>query len=386
MKATSYTKEAVDLVDVRKNGEGHVTYTCLKCGMKTEANVYYEQDYQNMLKHAAECEGTMKTSTELTVSPQEWRAVQAYDENMVRQLAQRIKLCVPNGARLKDNEALALAQIAVSTDLNPFVNEVFYLPGIGPHIGIEGLRRKSDEQSTCSLNPRRMTDEEITEHNVNPGDEGRICELFRHDVLAKAVEINKAADDPIIPIAPIVGVGIWRKGDQVPKGKSPAWVAAKRAEADARRKGFNIVMPFHDNGEWLAVADGDAPDVIEGEVLRGQTALNAERHHNSSVVMADSLGDIVAQYKAGEPPLPEWVMEIRQQIEDDPKASDPVSQGMVQQLSLSAQRKVTEAQFRAFVEIVTMNPLEDVTFGSARVLMNVINGKDFEAQVVGLLS
>jgi len=55
-------------------------------------------------------------------------------------------------------------------------------------------------------------------------------------------------------------------------------------------------------------------------------------------------------------------------------------------LNVSAQRKVAEAQFRAFVEIVLGNPLEDMTFGGSRVLMDVINGKDFEAQVVSLLS
>jgi len=60
--------------------------------------------------------------------------------------------------------------------------------------------------------------------------------------------------------------------------------------------------------------------------------------------------------------------------------------GFVNQLEISAGRKVSVEQFRAFVEVVLTHPLDEVTFGEAAILMDVINGKDFEAQVVGLLS
>lgn len=387
MKRTE--KEAAQLIKIsyHENGQG-VAYECLACGYTLEVGVYLKSDHKEMIKHARTCEGNGKeTDTQLAVLPaqqQGWRAIQLYDGEMIERLARRIKRCVPNGDRLNDNEALALAQIAVSTDLSPFVGELYYIPGRGPGVGIEGLRRKASEQSTYSMAPpRAMLNEEIAEHGLKEGDVGRVAELYRHDVLAKAVEINKAAGEPIIPIGPIVGVGIWKKGDQIPKGKSPAWMASKRAEADALKKGFNIVMPFHENGEWLPVMEDE--EVIEAEVIRREAAVNAERHSQANGAISD-YGDLIAVYKAGGRDLPLWVEEIKEAIKRDPKSSDPVDKGIIQQLNVSAQRKVTEVQFRAFVEIVLGNPLEDITFGGSRVLMNAINGKDFEAQVVSLLS
>lgn len=61
-------------------------------------------------------------------------------------VASRLKLMIVNGKRLQDQEALALAQYAIGTGLNPFLNECYYLPGIGPGPGIAGWRRKAQEQ------------------------------------------------------------------------------------------------------------------------------------------------------------------------------------------------------------------------------------------------
>jgi len=390
MKRTE--KEAAQLVEI-KYGEDSVTYRCSLCGDTVETTSYLKQEHKAMIQHARTCErnggSEMKTDTELAVLPQqqEWRAIQLYDDKMIEQFARRIKKCVPNGSKLQDDEALALAQIAVSTDLSPFVGELFYIPGKGPHIGIEGLRRKASEQSTYSLAPpRAMDDEEIKEHGLKQGDVGRVAELYRHDVLAKAVEINKAAGEPVIPIRPVVGIGIWGKGEQVPKGKSPAWVASKRAEADALKKGFNIIIPFHENGEWLPVAEGE---VVEAEVVRREAAVNAGRHDQTDGAAPADYGDLVAMYKNGEREKPPWVGELRDEIQEHPKASDALGSGngMIQQLRVSAQRIVKAEQFRACVEIICNHALEEVTFGEAAVLMNkFVNGPDFEARVVSLLS
>lgn len=110
--------------------------------------------------------------------------------------------------------------------------------------GIKGLRRKSSEQSLYSTSIRAMDVQEAIEHGLQEKDVGRICQLYRHDILQGAVEINRAAGEVIIPLQPIIGVGIWKGGDQVAKGKSPAWMASKRAEADALKKGFSIPLPY----------------------------------------------------------------------------------------------------------------------------------------------
>lgn len=382
--------EAKELVSVIY-GDNEVRYRCA-CGHTTTSIQYAPRLHKAMLKHAAGCE----YQEGVTPMKEQERAVQLYDSEMVEHLARRIKKCVPNGDRLTTDEALALAQIAVSTDLNPFVSEVYYIPGKGPHIGIEGLRRKASEQSTYSATVRKMRDEEITEHSLNQGDMGRICEVFRHDTLAKAVAINKEAGEAIIPIVPVIGVGIWRKGDQVPMGKSPAWVAAKRAESDGLKKAFNIVMPIHDDGEWMVVDEGEA------EVLRREVALsadrqasNAERAHAPLTARerADALDaqgvalqDVVAAYETGGRTMPSWAWEIRKAVEAHPQASDPVDKGMIQQLNHSAQCKVTEGQFRTFVQIVLTHALEEVTFGEAAILMKAINGREFQARVAELCS
>lgn len=388
MKRTE--KEAAQLIEVEQREDG-TTYRCSLCGDIVKANDYTKREHKAMIKHARTCEGNGGSEIELATLPaqqQEWRAIQLYDNEMMERLARRIKRCVPNGDRLNDDEALALAQIAVSTDLSPFVGELYYIHGRGPGVGIEGLRRKASEQSTYSMaQPRAMTDEEITEHNLKENDVGRVAELYRHDILAKAVEINKAAGEPIIPIEPIVGIGIWKKGDQVPKGKSSAWVASKRAEAGALKKGFNIVMPFHENGEWLPVVEGE--EVVEAEVVRREAAVNAERRARAAGEAPETFDGIVAKYESGELEKPPWAEELREAIRAHPKASDALGSdnGMIQQLRLSAARTVSGEQFRACVEIVCGCLLEEVTFGQAAVLMNrFVNGPDFEARVISLLS
>jgi hypothetical protein len=61
-------------------------------------------------------------------------------------LAKQIKLMIVNGKVLSDPEAMALAQYAVSNDLNPFSGEAYYIPGVGPTPGVAGWRKKAQEQ------------------------------------------------------------------------------------------------------------------------------------------------------------------------------------------------------------------------------------------------
>lgn len=63
-----------------------------------------------------------------------------------RELAQRLKFMIVNGNKLSDNEVYALAQYSAATDLNPFAQECYYLPGIGPGPGIAGWKKKAQEQ------------------------------------------------------------------------------------------------------------------------------------------------------------------------------------------------------------------------------------------------
>lgn len=68
------------------------------------------------------------------------------DRKELRELAARVKLMIQNGKKLQDHEAMALAQYAIATGLNPFIGECWYLPDIGPSPGIAGWRKKADDQ------------------------------------------------------------------------------------------------------------------------------------------------------------------------------------------------------------------------------------------------
>lgn len=84
-----------------------------------------------------------------TTIPQEksFLTVSTYGDNLdVVSLARRIKIMVPGGKNLSDNEAQALAQVSIATNCNPFIGEIWYIPGSGPMIGIKGTRRHGSKQ------------------------------------------------------------------------------------------------------------------------------------------------------------------------------------------------------------------------------------------------
>jgi len=314
VKATKTSREAADFVDVRRNGEGGTIYECRKCGFTIESNTYYEADYKVMLKHAAECDGQGMLPEARAVQVHPSTDIVALNEH-VKLLAGQIKKCVPNGDKLSNSEALALARISMATDLSPFTGELFYLPGKGPHVGIRGFRRKAKEQALYSTNFRPMIPEEIKEHDVrtNVGDVGYVCELWRHDLTKEAAEINELAGEAIIPIKPIVGVGIWRKkypeiaqykDDNVPHGKSPAWQAKKRAEADALGQAYDIGLnlPHADEPSgYLEIADVEdagwsVVSESDEETIRREAAINSERAASQPAVCYDN---IVQKYYQG---------------------------------------------------------------------------------------
>ena len=80
------------------------------------------------------------------IQPKNTAVIQSYgQEDDVYTLAKRIKVMVPGGNKLQDAEAKALAQVALVTQCNPFIGEIWYIPGRGPMIGIKGARRHGNE-------------------------------------------------------------------------------------------------------------------------------------------------------------------------------------------------------------------------------------------------
>lgn len=87
----------------------------------------------------------MATNTQ--TQPKSLMTITTYGDSLdVISLAKRIKVMVPGGKNLNDNEAQALAQVSIATNCNPFIGEIWYIPGSGPMIGIKGTRRHATQQ------------------------------------------------------------------------------------------------------------------------------------------------------------------------------------------------------------------------------------------------
>lgn len=189
----------------------------------------------------------------------------------VKALAARIMAVHPSAKRIGERGALLLAQLGVALGLNP-------LPGTGHihawldddgflavHIGLEGRASLARRQSLYSVSTRPMRAEEADDHGLKPGDRGSIAELFRHDVTKQAAALG-------IPIKPIIGIGLARANERVPKGRSLAWRASQRAIKDALRLAYSFELPGELAGAVRLAEDESAvPEgaIIDGEIVGG---------------------------------------------------------------------------------------------------------------------
>jgi len=188
--------------------------------------------------------------------------------SLVHEFAERLKLMVNNGRNLNDNEAMALAQYAVATDLNPFLSECYYLQGIGPGPGIAGWRKKAEEQleyeAKRAAEPLARfwvdyVDPEPNEVSLSGGDIG--VKVILHDTLTKnawekrtlshyiqlvsnGIKENawETAQSLAGPEPTWSAVGIVRQGENFGGDKMPRYErACKRGEKAALRKRFTRI-------------------------------------------------------------------------------------------------------------------------------------------------
>ena len=218
----------------------------------------------------------------------------------VRELAYRLKMMISNGKNLNNDEAIALAQYSVSTDLNPMLGECFYLPGKGPVPGIAGWRKKAYIQLQAEAeranepvvkmwtDTRDLTKQEQEDHEVKPGDVA--VHVTLHESLSSTkwkeerfefflkgkdagLDHQSAWDtaDEVVGDEPVwTGVGIVRKDEKFGPDKfNRPERAAKRGEKLAIRKRFpTIYFPEPVNtGE---------PVVLEPRKTRSETEVLAE--------------------------------------------------------------------------------------------------------------
>lgn len=188
----------------------------------------------------------------------------------VRELSNRIVKMLPGMRSLGDAGALALAQVAVAMELNPFIGEIWAIPqrsqgrvtSFSIMAGIKGLRRAAREQAKREggvypyYRPRwrLLTEDERELVDLKPGDKALVCQL----------EIMLPPDHPYYKTSGharyiVEGIGVFRSGERTKM--EPIQVVRKRAEADALKIAFDL--PFGDvNAEGdYEVIDADYEEV-----------------------------------------------------------------------------------------------------------------------------
>jgi hypothetical protein len=201
----------------------------------------------------------------------------------VQSISKRIKTMVKGGEKLADNEALALAQVSLVTRLNPFIGEVWYIPGKGPMVGIAGVRRLNNEQAQekggySSEEFVVSTPEEAgVPKEIKADDIASVWKCVIDDSLATKEYLSMLTnlvntlrdakvDDPfgeakkVIGVKPTwIGFGYSTKSETSRMNKQQ--LAKKRAEADALKK--KVLIPF---GGDVSIEEINPNYIVDAEV------------------------------------------------------------------------------------------------------------------------
>ena len=246
------------------------------------------------------------------IQPKITAVIQSYGQaDDVYTLAKRIKIMVPGGSKLSDSEAQALAQVSLVTQCNPFIGEIWYIPGRGPMIGIKGARRHGNEQTLKAggkdaywVPEMKPCSAQEVGYAGKPEDlESAWCctitdsvssGLFQRMFL-EAVNTLRAAGskDPVGDAREICGrrpewkgYGYSTRSEQSKMNKQA--LAMKRAEADALKKKFDI--PFG------------------ADIANGHTAQEAE-----AVEWIESTPFVIAETADEMPPVESQVVKDEEQ-------------------------------------------------------------------------
>jgi len=220
----------------------------------------------------------------------------------------RLKYMVTNGKKLNNDECAALAQFAVVEGLNPFAQECWYIPNVGPSIGIGGLRKKATQAlgsgHTWNVQFKDVTDDyrniedkaikyafEATLRDTKSMSDYMKAYKEAKEIFATAEEIINVVGRP--PIWQAVGVFLESQADQY---KDKFFIqkerAKKRAEALVIKKRFSLSYEYGDvdddqdntitigfEKESNIVFEGETTEtqeMIEGEVIEKSTSQKPE--------------------------------------------------------------------------------------------------------------
>lgn len=192
------------------------------------------------------------------IAVQDQKAIETADEMKFRQMCGKLKHMISNGRKLSDPEVYALAQFSTAEKLDPFNKECWYIPGVGPSIGIRGIRKKAQE-ALNRIAPGhyfKVVFYDVTkEYQANDPKIGYAFRAVLKDTLSSSKYLSLKAQylkdglekDEIVEVLgekpEWEAVGFWNKGeanDKKDKFFLPEERAKKRAEALVISKRFNI--------------------------------------------------------------------------------------------------------------------------------------------------
>lgn len=242
------------------------------------------------------------------------------DHTEIASLAKRIKIMVPGGNKLNDAEAQALAQVSLVTKCNPFIGEIWYIPGRGPMIGIKGARRHGNERIEEAggkeaywfpdLQP--CPAEEAGARDVSDVAAAYRCTItdsistgnFQKSFVEIINSLRSAGStDPIGEAREILGkkpqwIGYGYSTISETSRMNKQALARKRAEADALKQKFDI--PF---GAEVAVGDtaieSEASDWIDTDSARLDligTENQETGEPSPAIELIDPMGDWAVKY------------------------------------------------------------------------------------------
>lgn len=211
-------------------------------------------------------------------------AIQTYGtKEELTTMAVRFKTALRGGDKLNNNELIALAQITNITHLNPFIGELWYIPGKGPMIGIAGARRLWNEKSAAGGGWSSVDIQPCTGQEAGyTGDVKDLAAAFKataHDSAATAqyqkmftetikVMRESGSQDPFGDAKQICGPrpqweGFGFSTVSETSRMNKTQLARKRAEADALKKCINVPFGLEVSAEYETAPGGGA--VINAE-------------------------------------------------------------------------------------------------------------------------
>lgn len=269
-----------------------------------------------------------------------------------REIAARLKFLIVGGNKLQDHEVWALAQYSAATELNPFAQECYYIPGSGPITGIVGYRRKAHESFAAEIESRGIKEQHTWwvetrpalpgEAVFDPAKDIAIVAILR-DTLSSRIwrqaffetcrelkALGLSDKEYFIRAEAMVGkeptwegIGVVQSPENFSKDGKPEKFdrverAKKRAEKQALKKRFPSLQAY--------ATTGDPDDYIDSEAIqwRGDDEETPKQISPERMAENDKIFGIKREPKEGAAPAVEHQPVVQKSILDPLPATEEI--------------------------------------------------------------